>query len=187
MTQSSAIAPLTIASAAIPVLKGDDVVAQAQVDEQDRDRIAAHTWRLTPRGYVTTFVRGIGRQGRGRKGPGHYETMHRMVLGLMRGDGIVVDHVSGDKLDNRRANLFVGTQSDNQQNRAYGYGTSSHRGVGWDASRRKWIAYGKLPGKPTTFLGRFDDERQAARVAAAFREQHMAQSREARSSRAGSS
>ena len=33
--------------------------------------------------------------------------MHREVTGATYGDGLVIEHVNGDKLDNRKANLRV--------------------------------------------------------------------------------
>lgn len=186
MTQSSPITPATISSVSqIPVHRGGAVVAFALVDAGDYERLSRFVWRLANNGYIETFVPGLGRRGRGRKGPGYYEKMHRMVAGLVRGDGVVVDHIHGNKLDNRRAELHIGTQGDNVQNRSGGYGRSKHRGVGWDASRGKWVASAKLPGmRSSKFLGRYADEEEAARVSAAFREQHMECSTEARSSRA---
>lgn len=155
------------------------------VDDADYDELAKHRWILSGHGYAVTFLPGVGRRGRGVKGAGRYETLHRLLLELQPGDGLVIDHINGDKLDNQRANLHVGTQSENLQNRPYGYGRSRYRGVGWDESRQKWIASAKLPGmRSSKFLGRFDDEEEAARVVAAYRAEHMPHSQEGRAANA---
>src|SRR6185295_15306470 len=44
--------------------------------------------------------------------------LHREIMGLQRGDGLEVDHVDGDCLNNQRGNLRVVTHAQNQQNRA---------------------------------------------------------------------
>jgi hypothetical protein len=52
-------------------------------------------------------------------------SMHRLILGLGRGDVRQVDHINGNGLDNRRKNLRLCTNSQNQMNKIvnnkYGY------------------------------------------------------------------
>jgi hypothetical protein len=55
--------------------------------------------------------------------------LHREILGLLPGDGVVVDHVNGDTLDNRRENLRETDHRGNAQNRHAVRGRSSYRGV----------------------------------------------------------
>jgi hypothetical protein len=62
--------------------------------------------------------------------------MHRAVAGAS-GDEIT-DHINGDTLDNRRANLRVCTRFENAQNRVSSPGVSGFRGV--YASGGKWVA-----------------------------------------------
>jgi hypothetical protein len=105
--------------------------------------------------------------------------MHREVLGLAADDSRVVDHVNRDRLDNRRSNLRLLSAAENAQNQGPARGsTSRFRGVHWCASRRKWVARVKIDGRHRN-LGRFDDELEAARVAAAYRAEHMPFSAEA--------
>ena len=42
--------------------------------------------------------------------------MHRQILGLTKGDGKIADHINGDGLDNRRANLRVTDRLGNARN-----------------------------------------------------------------------
>lgn len=142
------------------------------LDQEDWERLRHHRWYIAKRGYAVLFVGGVGRQGRGVKGAGHYELLHRAVMGLSTGDGLGVDHISGSLLDNRRANLRLTTQAENLQNkRSYG-NTSQYRGVSWDKSRGKWIASTKTPdGRHLS--RRLADELEAAELAASWRRQHM--------------
>lgn len=99
--------------------------------------------------------------------------LHRCVLGLLPGDGLEGDHINGNKLDNRRANLRVVTHAQNMQNqRANTGGTSRARGVSWDARRGRWFAKVQVAGVQHA-LGRFHTEHEAAAAAALFRAKHM--------------
>jgi hypothetical protein len=76
--------------------RGDAV---ALVDDADYDRLARFGWRLVPSGYVVRRERHRG----GRR----VFYLHREVVGATHGDLLRVEHINGDKLDNRRANLRV--------------------------------------------------------------------------------
>lgn len=97
--------------------------------------------------------------------------MHRVILGLglRQYDSREVDHVNGNHLDNRIANLRTCSHSENMQNRRSKRNHSSkYRGVSWSKQHRKWQANAGHNGK-SSYIGRFSSERQAARVAAAKR------------------
>lgn len=51
--------------------------------------------------------------------------VHRWVMGLSKGDGKIVDHINGNRLDNRRVNLRLVTRSINALNRRAPYASSS--------------------------------------------------------------
>jgi hypothetical protein len=84
--------------------------------------------------------------------------LHRVVLKLGSGGGMVVDHLNGDGLDNRKSNLRVVTSSQNQRNRAGAQVNSASgvRGVYWHAQRSKWAAAIRVQGKNIS-LGLHDD------------------------------
>lgn len=98
--------------------------------------------------------------------------LHRVILGLAPEDPRLVDHIDGNTLDNRRANLRVVTAAQNAQNQGSRGGSSEHRGVTWDRARGKWMASAMLNGKRTT-IGRFATEDEAAAAASAWRAKHM--------------
>lgn len=83
-----------------------------------------------------------------------------------------VDHINGDRDDNRLANLRLATHAENQKNYPKPRtNTSGVKGVHWSASRGKWIAkicvnYRRI------FLGQFDDINEAAAAYAAASAQY---------------
>lgn len=58
-----------------------------------------------------------------RAGNGRTTYLHRLIIGAKRGE--IVDHINGDTLDNRRANLRIATHAQNAINcsspRPYGF------------------------------------------------------------------
>lgn len=122
----------------------------------------ARWWRANRKGYVI-----------GTMGSGAVVYLHRLVLGLEPGDGLLGDHMNGDKLDNRRGNLRVVTTLGNNENTSSRAGsTSRFRGVSWDARAGRWRAQVKFDGQQR-FLGVFDAELDAALAAHAARCEHM--------------
>ncbi len=87
--------------------------------------------------------------------------LHRELMG--NPEGLVVDHINGDTLDNRRYNLRVCTVKENVRNSASQAGTSVYKGVCWDVSKNKWLATIKVDRVPK-FLGRFTEELEAAKA-----------------------
>lgn len=71
-----------------------------------------------------------------------------------------VDHINGDRSDNRLANLRAASSAENHQNRISNRGISKYIGVSWNAQRRKWQAHIAVDGK-SRYLGLFDSEEEA--------------------------
>ena len=79
-------------------------------------------------------------------------------------DGMVVDHIDGNSLNNRRSNLRICTPRQNTANRAKTRnGTSRFKGVHFCTRDRKWRAQIGVDGA-RRFIGDFDDEVEAARA-----------------------
>lgn len=150
----------------IPLRRGDGTVrAYALVDAEDFGRLGGYRYSMSSNGYAR------------RRAPGgtHWPPLHRDVMGLTKGDPWDVDHISGDRLDCRKANLRLCTRAENHQNRtasARAGSTSEHRGVSWDPRRGLWKAQAMLNYK-NHFIGRFKTEQGAADAAAAWRAEHM--------------
>lgn len=111
-----------------------NIIAKAIIDTDDVDKVKYIKWRLNGNGYVynnsnaSTFL-------------------HRRILDC----NTLVDHVNGNRLDNRKCNLRIATQSQNQMNVNY-------RGV--YEHNNSWLAKIKLHQKQM-YLGTFPYKEEA--------------------------
>ena len=97
-----------------------ELVSRAVIDIEDLPKVQGRKWELGGDGYPRT----------GAKGP----KLHQVILGR-RG----VDHIDGDKLNNRKGNLRPCNQSQNSANARMGKNnTSGFRGVTW--YKNAWVA-----------------------------------------------
>jgi hypothetical protein len=81
--------------------------------------------------------------------------MHRYILNISD-PTIVVDHINGNPLDNRRQNLRICTQKENSRNSIKKRtNTSGYKGVSWFKRDKKWRAQIKVNYK-AIHLGYFD-------------------------------
>lgn len=84
--------------------------------------------------------------------------MHRMLLDIP--DGKQTDHINRNKLDNRKVNLRICTNSENGRNKGTRKGSlSGYKGV--SKHRDKWQARIRLNGEQT-YLGIFENIIDAA-------------------------
>lgn len=134
----------------------------ALVDAEDHEAVTARAWYLHPGGYAYRTSRVGGRSYR--------LYLHRWLLGLERGDKRQVDHVNGNKLDNRRENLRLATPSQNSQNMARAPGPSGHRNVYWHRSGN-WRVQVCVAGKRVS--GGYFKELDEAVVAAGVLRQRL--------------
>ena len=93
--------------------------------------------------------------------------IHRVILGLVSFDGLEVDHINMDKLDNRRANLRLVTRSVNQLNKTKAFSSNSTGFLGVHIDRRRvskpFRASIELNGKKVT-LGSYATAEEAHSV-----------------------
>ena len=93
----------------IPLSKGKFAI----VDVADFEWLNHWKWSSIPTHNGASYVR----RGTNAKGVYRCHLMHREILGLSRGDGIEVDHINRNPLDNRRCNLRIVTRKENCANR----------------------------------------------------------------------
>lgn len=81
-----------------------------------------------------------------------------------------VDHIDGDKLNNRIENLRECTRSQNMYNqKKTKTNTSGVKGVSWYKNRGKWKSQCRVNGK-VHYLGMYDDLSDAEKAVKEFRE-----------------
>ena len=92
-----------------------------------------------------------------------FMSMHREIMGSPK--DFLIDHQNRNRLDNRRANLRIATNSQNQFNKGKTTRKTSSRFVGVTFIKRigQWRAQIMLDRK-NIFLGHFKDEVDAARA-----------------------
>ena len=130
----------------------------AIVDDADFKRLSLHKWYAdkTPRGFVAV------RNSPTVNGKRTRIYMHRVVMDAP--SDMQVDHRNHDTLYNRRENLRVCTNSQNQQNcLSHKNSFSRYKGVCWHKRGKHWLAQIKFNGKGR-FLGYFTDEIDAAKA-----------------------
>lgn len=97
--------------------------------------------------------------------------VHRIVWILVHGEwpSGEIDHINGNKADNRIANLRVCSRHENQRNTKMRKDNSSGvKGVVWDKRINAWFAQVALNGK-TFYGGSFKDLEDAKRAAIELR------------------
>jgi|ERR1017187_5103610 hypothetical protein len=128
------------------------------LDDEDLDLVRGRTWHIGLPGYVEaqTTIRL------------HCEIVGRCIGRPLTGSEMV-DHINGDKLDNRRANLRVVSASENGCNRmrANRNSRSGIRGVHLDKRTRLWVAQAS-PNRKNHFLGRHKTAALAEAAVLAF-------------------
>jgi hypothetical protein len=85
---------------------------QAVISREDRP-LTEYRWRLNPRGYVSRSTRSMEFVREGMRSRTIF--IHRLILGILDDLDLVVDHLNGDPLDNRRVNLEAVTTAENNR------------------------------------------------------------------------
>lgn len=136
----------------IPLTRGHAAI----VDDADYPALQVYSWCYKRCGASQYAARGT-------KNNGLQETilMHRMILNAP--DGIEVDHINGDGLDNRRYNLRLVSSSQNHfnQRKQQRQTSSQYKGVYWHQRDKVWMARIQAFGSDY-YIGSFSSEREAA-------------------------
>jgi HNH endonuclease len=122
----------------------------ALVDDEDFEELSKYKWHLTS-GYATRYKRGKTRRS------SRVYWMHRIINKTP--ENFDTDHINGNRLDNRRANLRTVNRSENAFNRPkFSRSTSGYVGIYpiiRAGSKLRWHAYIRKNWKHI-FLGTFD-------------------------------
>ena len=137
----------------IPLTQGLETL----VDDEDYDELSKYSWYA------------VGHKGQeyaaryGRKPIQTHIRMHRELLNAPA--GLQVDHINGNRLDNRKANLRLATQAENSRNRGKFSSTalSQYKGATYHKRDGVWQSSIKVDGK-LIYIGSFSSEIQAAKA-----------------------
>jgi len=106
---------------------------------------------------------------------GNSHKAHRLIFMLHHGFmPQEIDHINGNRADNRIENLRSVTRSQNQYNKRPQRNVSGYRGVTWHKKTGKWLVRVGLNNKNKS-LGYYDDLELAALVAEEGRSLHYGQ------------
>lgn len=97
----------------------------ALIDAEDADRVLMHKWCAFPNRAGSYYVHRRMPKAKG----GKFIKLHRFLMGLEVNDGMCVDHINGDTLDNRKSNLRVCKQGENMRNYRHAWGNEGVRGI----------------------------------------------------------
>jgi predicted endonuclease, HNH family len=122
------------------ILSGKRAKGQStKVDDDDYKKYNHLVWHLSDTGYAV------------RRNNGETFRLHRLIMNCP--EGMVVDHLNGDTLDNRKCNLRICTVAENSKNH------HNTKGYCYDKNRGRWIARYRRE-----FYGRYDTEEEAKRA-----------------------
>ena len=114
----------------------------AEVSDEDYNKVSNYTWYKSKRDnywFRTEIV-----------------TMHRHILELKKGDGIIVDHINRNRSDNRRCNLRISNPSRNVHNRK-----NSIDDVRYNRHTKLWDVFYQITHDSKSnkyYLGGFEEE-----------------------------
>lgn len=130
----------------------------AIIDDEDYDRvIAMGKWYFHHSGYAARSEH--YKKPCGKDAVIHIR-MHRVLFDIPK--NMLIDHINGNRLDNRKCNLRICTPSGNARNAAVNKNSSSgFKGVTFFKKQSKFRARIAVDGKQI-FLGYFDNPTEAA-------------------------
>jgi len=143
----------------VTLTKGNEAI----IDAESAALVCMHNWYSKPDKHTSYAIRNETFGDRQIK-----IAMHRLIMQAK--DGIFVDHINGNGVDNRKENLRLATRGENARNQRISVAnTSGFKGVSWDKKTDTWQAAIMVNSK-TVFLGRFpvlQDACSAYRLASA--------------------
>lgn len=124
-----------------------------------------YEWASKSKWYAASWKNGFyavkgGKQIKGKREPNI--ALHRLIIDVKKDE--MIDHINGDTLDNRRENLRVCNNTQNQRNQKLSNrNTTGYKGVSWHKKEKKWISRIRVNNK-LIHLGYFKDLIEAAKA-----------------------
>ncbi len=125
------------------------------VDNEDFEKINQWKWQLSSKGYAhKNKPKLYGKRGK--------LLLHHIVM--KPPSGMVIDHINGNTLDNRKSNLRICTISQNLRNKKIGKNnTTGYKGIYWNKKNLKWQTNIGVNGK-SIHIGVYQNKIDAARA-----------------------
>lgn len=151
-------APESAAPREIPLTRG----LVAKVDASDFEWLSKYKWHAAlKRGVSHPYAVRTATKEEREAGVGQAIRMHRQIM-FDVGPDKMVDHINGDTLDNRRANLRVCTRGENNRNaQKLRAASSKFKGVSFNKDTGKYRAAICIDGK-VTIIGLYPTAMEAA-------------------------
>lgn len=148
----------------IPLTKNKVVVDWALCSEEDYEALSRHKWGIDNNNYAKISNNPVENQ----------TLMHRYIKHVLEmlpvKRNYVVDHIDGNRLNNRRENLRIVTLKQNYQNKSKPKtvkSTSKYIGVSFKPKWKKYLSFLSANGKYMS-LGYYKTEEEAAKVRDVF-------------------
>ena len=132
-------------------------------------------WKVSPKAFITVGDIAGCVEVRGYKVIkilGRKYKAHRLIF--LYHNGYIpkfIDHIDGNRINNRIENLRVATREQNNQNAKFRKdNTSGIKGVSWNKRTKKWIAQCSVNG--VSWFRSFDDFDEACKSIKQYREKH---------------
>jgi ribosomal protein S17E len=134
----------------------------SMIDDEDYKEVIKYNWHAQ-KGHSGYYANSWSKTIKNKK-----VHMHRLVMNPP--ENMMIDHVNGNTLDNRKENLRICTNQQNQFNsKKASNNTSGYKGVTHD--RGRWKAQIRINGKPT-HLGYFNSPEDGHKAYCAAAKKH---------------
>lgn len=126
----------------------------AVIDKKYAQGVLSYKWYVDNKGYVF----------RERCGVKKTIFLHQFIMGSYPKGKTEIDHINGDKLDNREKNLRFCNNNENRLNiKMYKCNTTGFKGVFWHKQGKKYMARIRNKGRDY-YLGLFKTPEEASRA-----------------------
>lgn len=126
-----------------------NIVGQAIIDKEDKERVGEYNWSLANSGYAVAWIEG------------KTTTLQQFIHGRPKENNII-HHINEDRLDNRKANLDEISRNMNALLSSSTRSNTGRRGVYYNKRTKTYTARIKIGGKNIT-LGSSKDFMEAVK------------------------
>lgn len=124
------------------------------MDDEDYEWLNEYKWHIDAYGYAGAAIKINNKWVK--------KIMHRLLINTP--NGMEIDHIDNNGLNNQKSNLRIVTHHQNIMNKSKRKnGSSIFRGVGWCKAANKWQARISL-NKKEHYIGIFKNEKDAAKA-----------------------